>query len=53
MPESILKTRHYKRSWLSAQEIGLETGIAVLVRPECERNRSEVVDQGDGVAVFC
>jgi hypothetical protein len=39
-----LKTRHYKQSWLRAQEIGLEAGVAVFVGPEGEGDGSEVID---------
>src|SRR5260370_34400159 len=43
------------RTWclLRAQEIVLEAGVAMLMRPECKGNGGEIVDQWNGVAVFC
>src|SRR5437868_3674264 len=35
-----------------AEEVGLEAGVAVFVGPESEGDGGEVVNQGDGVAVF-
>src|SRR5882724_13072875 len=35
-----------------AQEVRLQPGIALLMGPQGERNRGQIIHQGDGVAVF-
>ena len=35
-----------------AQQIRLQARVAVLMRPEGQGNRCQIIDQGDGVAVF-
>jgi len=37
---------------LGAQEIDLQARIAVFIGPQRERNRGEIVHNGNGVAVF-
>src|SRR3989442_13546498 len=37
---------------LRAQEIGLEARVAVFVGPQGKRNRRQIIDQGDGMAIF-
>jgi len=38
---------------LGAEDVGLEAGVAVLMGPERKWNRGQVIDERDGVAVFC
>src|SRR5437879_5491164 len=48
------RTRHQRllRSGLYTEQVGLQLGVAILLRPEAQRECGKLIDHGDGQAVF-
>src|SRR5207245_6363303 len=48
------RARHQRllRSGLYTEQVGLQLGVAILLRPEAQRKCGKLIDHGDGQAVF-
>src|SRR5207302_720870 len=48
------RARHQRllRSGLYTEQVGLQLGVAILLRPDLQRERGKLIDHGDGQAVF-